>query len=63
MSDMILVWRARPSCGGPWLYDDNLKNMAALIEDGASEGDSYELEAVEVTNEAWAEMPDDFAGW
>lgn len=64
MSDeTIMVWRAQPACGGPWLYDDNIVSLAKLIANGASGGDAYELEAVEMTKEQWAAVPDDFPGW
>ncbi len=55
-------WRARPSCGGPWCYDASLASLAAMIDDGASPGESYEIECVELTDEQVANMGE-FGGW
>lgn len=62
-TETILVWRAKPSCGGPWCYDDSLTRLVGMIEDGATDGSAYQLEAVEMTREAWAMALDDFPGW
>ena len=61
--ETILVWRARPSSGGPWCYDADLRSLASMIADGADDGSTYELEAVRMTNEAWAMALEDFPGW
>lgn len=61
--ETILVWRAQPAGGGPWCYADDLRDLAAMIADGASDGCVYELECIEMTKEAWSAVPDDFPGW
>lgn len=59
----MIVWRVRPAGGGPWLYDETIASLAQIVEDGAEGGSAYEPEAVEMTEEAWAKVPDDFRGW
>jgi hypothetical protein len=55
-------WRAQPTCGGPWCYDDDLRSLAAMINDGASPGDAYEIECVELTDEQLEKLGE-FNGW
>lgn len=56
------VWRAQPACGGSWCYDESLASLASMIEDGASPGESYEIECVEMPLKEW-EGIGEFNGW
>jgi len=59
---IVRGWRAQPGCGGPWCYDESLASLAAMIDDGASPGEAYEIECVEMTRAEWDKLGE-FNGW
>jgi len=57
------VWCVRPATGGAWLWGATIAELAPVLEDGPGERSRYELEAVEITEEQWRNVSEEFPGW